>query len=133
MPSGKLLPVEGTPYDFTGREGARLGHCNLDDSFVHLRPGLLDNGPMAELRDPKNDYGLRITALSSSIKAIRVYAPPDASFVSIDPQSNYDDPFGRSGQKTKIPEWSCCSRDNRCSGRSGWRYFRWDRFGSEHC
>jgi aldose 1-epimerase len=32
--------------------------------------------------------------LSPTIKAIRVYAPLDGSFISIDPQFNFDDPFG---------------------------------------
>jgi aldose 1-epimerase len=97
--SGRLLPVAGTEYDFTGRTGARLGALNLDDSFVHLREGLMENGPVAELRDPENDYGLRITATTPTIKAIRVYAPLDGSFISIDPQFNYDDPFGREWAK----------------------------------
>lgn len=95
IPSGKLLPVDGTPYDFTGHDGARLGMTDLDDSFVHLKAGLLDNGPIVELRDPKNNYGLRITIMSLAIKALRVDAPANAAFVSIDPQFNYDDPFGR--------------------------------------
>src|SRR5439155_16361554 len=30
--SGKLVPVERTEYDFSGRNGARLGALNLDDS-----------------------------------------------------------------------------------------------------
>jgi aldose 1-epimerase len=92
--SGKLVPVEKTEYDFTSRSGAQLGALNLDDSFVHLRTGLMENGPMAELRDPENDYGLRITAMTSNIKTIRVYAPLDGSYISIEPQTNYDDPFG---------------------------------------
>ena len=92
--NGKLLPVEKTEYDFTSRTGAQLGALNLDDSFVHLRTGLLESGPMAELRDPENDYGLRITAMTPNIKAIRVYAPLDGSYISIEPQTNYDDPFG---------------------------------------
>ncbi len=99
MPSGKLLPVQGTAYDFTGRDGARLGMTGLDDTFVHLKPGLLDNGPIAELRDPRSNYGLRITAMSLAIKAMRVYAPANSAFVSIDPQFNYDDPFGREWSK----------------------------------
>ena len=66
--SGKLLPVEGTEYDFTSHGGAKLGALNLDDSFVHLRTGLMENGPVAELRDPENDYGLRITAMTSTIR-----------------------------------------------------------------
>jgi hypothetical protein len=93
--SGRLVPVEKTEYDFTARNGAHLGALNLDDSFVHLRTGLMENGPMAELRDPENDYGLRITAMTSTIKAIRVYAPLDGSYISVEPESNYDDPFGR--------------------------------------
>jgi aldose 1-epimerase len=95
LPSGRLLPVAGTEYDFTARNGARLGELSLDDSFVHLRAGLLENGPVAELRDPKSKYGLRITAMTPSIKAMRAYAPAGANFVSIEPQFNYDDPFGR--------------------------------------
>lgn len=97
--SGKLLPVENTEYDFTGHDGAQLGALNLDDVFVHLRTGLLEDGPVAELRDPDSGYGLRITAMTSTIKAIRVYAPLDGSFISIEPQFNYDDPFGREWPK----------------------------------
>ena len=93
--SGKLLPVSGTEYDFTARDGTQLGALNLDDTFVHLKQGLMENGPIAELRDPENDYGLRITAMTSTIKAIRVYAPLDGSFISIQPRFNFDDPFGR--------------------------------------
>lgn len=99
LPTGKLLPVAGTEYDFTARNGARLGSLNLDDSFVHLRQGFMDNGPIAELRDPENNYGLRITVMSPTIKTLRVYAPAGANFVSIDPQFNYDDPFGREWAK----------------------------------
>jgi aldose 1-epimerase len=99
--SGRLLPVEGTEYDFTGRTGAQLGALNLDDSFVHLKTGIMENGPAVELRDPENDYGLRITAMASTIRAIRVYAPLDGSFISIQPQFNYDDPFGREWGKNE--------------------------------
>ena len=97
--SGRLLPVENTEYDFTGRTGAQLGGLNLDDTFVHLRTGLLEDGPVAELRDPESGYGLRITAMTSTIKAMRVYAPLGGSFISISPQFNYDDPFGREWAK----------------------------------
>jgi aldose 1-epimerase len=99
LPSGRLLPVAGTEYDFTGRNGARLGSLSLADSFVHLKSGFMDNGPAAELRDPENNYGLRITAMTSNIKAMRVYAPVGANFISIDPEFNFDDPFGREWAK----------------------------------
>jgi galactose mutarotase-like enzyme len=98
LPTGVLLPVNGTPYDFTMRGGAALGKMNLDDSFVALHRDLITNSTVAELSDPANDYGVRLTALSPTIKAMRVVAPADADYVSIGPQFNYDDPFGR--------EWS---------------------------
>jgi aldose 1-epimerase len=95
LPTGVLLPVSGTAYDFTMRGGAALGKMDLADSFAGLRRELLDNGAAAELIDPANDYGLRMTALSPAIQAIRVDAPADADYVSIGPQFNLDDPFGR--------------------------------------
>lgn len=95
LPDGRLVSVARTEYDFTGRNGAPLGSLNLDDCFVHLKQTFMDIGPVAELRDPESDYGLRITAMSTNIKAMRVYAPAGANFVSIDPQFNFDDPFGR--------------------------------------
>lgn len=95
LPSGRLLPVTGTEYDFSARTGAALGSLSLDDTFVRLRQAPLDNGPVAELRDPANNYGLRITLLSTSIKALHVEAPADGDFVTIAPRFNYDDPFGR--------------------------------------
>jgi hypothetical protein len=91
----RVLPVVGTEYDFTARTGSALPALDLDDTFVQLRQALLDNGPVAELRDPGNNYGLRLTLLSSSIKAIHVTAPANGGFVTITPQFNYDDPFGR--------------------------------------
>jgi len=99
IPSGRLLPVAGTEYDFTARTGAALGSLNLDDTFVQLRQAPLDSGPVAELRDPANNYGLRITMLSTTIKALHVTAPANGDFVAIAPQFNYDDPFGHEWPK----------------------------------
>lgn len=100
LPSGTLEPVSGTPYDFTAREGTELGTLGLDDCFGALHQNLLDSGPVAELTDPTGGYGLRLTALSSAIKAMHVLALADADFVSIEPQFNYPDPFGREWAKT---------------------------------
>lgn len=99
LPTGRLVPVTGTEYDFTERGGARLGTKGLDESFVHLQPALLDNGPAVELRDTAAKFGLRITALTSTIKSFSVYAPANESMVSIDPQFNYVDPFGHEWPK----------------------------------
>lgn len=99
VPTGGLLPVERTPFDFTARSGAKLGTTDLDECFVELRQNLMDNGPSAELDDPADNYGLRMTALSSTIKAMHVVAPANERFVSIDPQFNYPDPFGKEWAK----------------------------------
>ena len=101
LPTGALLPVEGTEYDFSSHGGAPLGSTNLNDTFVHLRNGTLSTGSEIELRDPDAQYGIRMTALSPSIKAVRVFAPADKSMIMIDPQSNYDDPFGREWAKNE--------------------------------
>lgn len=95
QPTGALLPVAHTPYDFTMRGGTKLGTMSLDDCFVALHQGLMDNGPSAELSDPGDDLGVRLIAMSPTIKAMRVLAPADGNFVSIAPQYNYPDPFGR--------------------------------------
>jgi hypothetical protein len=99
LPTGVLIPVAGSTYDFTASDGVKLGDTNLDDCFTSLRQDLLDSGPVAELSDPANNYGLRLTALSSTIKAIHVEAPAAGNFVSIEPQYNYPDPFGREWAK----------------------------------
>ncbi len=100
LPTGKLLPVAGTPYDFTARAGTPLGPLSLDENFVHLKSGLLDNGPITELRDPGSDFGLRITLLSPTIKAMRVNAPSGEKYISLQPQFNLDDPFGHEWPST---------------------------------
>ena len=94
LPTGVLLPVAGTAYDFTMRGGVPLGKMELADNFTGLRRELLDNSAIVELSDPTNDYGLRMTALSPTINAFRVDAPADAEYVSIGPQFNLDDPLG---------------------------------------
>lgn len=95
FPTGRLIPVAGTAYDFFQRGGRALGRTYLNEDYVDLKPGLLDSGPVVELRDPDANYGLRVTALSPQIKSIRVYSPPDKQFVVIEPNFNVPDPFGK--------------------------------------
>jgi galactose mutarotase-like enzyme len=95
LPTGKLLPVAGTPYDFSAPGGAPLKSLALNDTFVHLKSDALNADPEVELRYPGAGYGIRLTALTPTIKAIHVDAPAGESMISITPQSNYDDPFGR--------------------------------------
>jgi aldose 1-epimerase len=99
-PTGRLLPVSGTTFDYTTREGANLPDRGLDECFTDLQQGVLDNGPVAELDDEADRYRLRLTLLSPEIKAIRAVAPADANFVMIGPQFNYPDPLGREWDKS---------------------------------
>lgn len=92
LPTGRLLAVAGTPYDFSAEGGAALGDLYLDDCFTDLRreAGLA----VAEVLDPAAGLGLRITSPSAQVKAIQVYAPRDRPFVVVEPQFNLADPFG---------------------------------------
>ena len=92
--SGSILPTLDTPYEFYRAGGTKLGNLSLDETYVNLHSGLMSDGPIAELRDPAANYGLRIIPLSSNIKAFRVIAPADKRWVSIGPDMNVPDPFG---------------------------------------
>ena len=92
LPTGEIVPVEGTIYDFSKPGGRALGDLYLDDCFVDLERS--EEGVVAEIVDPEASYGLRIVGTSPAIQAIQVYAPPDRSFVALEPQLNWADPFG---------------------------------------
>ena len=93
FPTGKLVTVKGTPYDFTAPGGAALGPTlYMDDCFTNLKRNAAGNA-VVEVIDPAAKYGLRITALSPQIKAIQAYAPPDKEFIVLEPQFNLADPF----------------------------------------
>jgi aldose 1-epimerase len=93
FPTGKLLPVLGTDYDFTAMEGAPLPDQLVDDSYLDLKRNA-DGSIVSEIRDLSANYGMRITAMSPEIRAIQVYSPVDKSFIALEPQFNYGDPFG---------------------------------------
>ncbi len=93
LPTGEVVPVAGTPYDFSMPGGKAAGDLFLDDCFVDLERSP-DGNAVAEIVDPEAGYGLRVIAASPHIKAIQVYAPIDQSFFVIEPQLNWADPFG---------------------------------------
>jgi galactose mutarotase-like enzyme len=99
LPTGRLISVEGTPQDFSSIEGRQLGKSSLEGTFVNLRQAPLDSGPVAELWDSENKFGLRITMLSAAIKAVRASAPAGERFIVLEPRFNYDDPFGEEWAK----------------------------------
>ena len=96
LPTGRLLDVQGGPYDLSPPEGAALGGLYLDDCFVDLQKDR-EGRTAAQITDPAGGYGLRIVAHSPEVSAVQVYAPPDKPFVVLEPQFNWADPFG--------PEW----------------------------
>jgi galactose mutarotase-like enzyme len=93
LPTGAVVPVAGTAYDFSRPGGRELGRLFLDDCFVDLER-TAEGHVTAEVVDPEAAYGLRIVALSPLIQAVQVYAPPERQIVVLEPQFNRADPFG---------------------------------------
>jgi galactose mutarotase-like enzyme len=101
MPTGRLIPMAAAKAEFAKPAGARLGAQELSASFVHMKQGYMTQGPEVELHDLKNRYGLRMTLLSPTIRELRIRALADSQAVEIDPQFNYEDPFGREWPKSE--------------------------------
>lgn len=92
FPTGKIVPVKGTEYDFTAPGGKALGELFLDDNFPNPKRDANGN-VVVEITDPAAKYGLRITSPSPEVSAIQIYAPVDKPFIAIEPQFNLNDPF----------------------------------------
>jgi len=95
LPSGKTQLTGGTTADLIRAKGTRLDDLDFNDTYTNLQSGLLGDGPIAEIRDPAAGYGLRLIPLTANIKFMRVEAPADERWISIEPNTNVDDPFGR--------------------------------------
>jgi len=98
FPTGKLVPVDGTAYDFTAAEGAPLPDVLVDDSFVHLKRDP-EGHAAAAIRDLGANYGMRLTAMTPRIREFQVYSPVDKAFIALEAQFNYTDPFGKEWPK----------------------------------
>lgn len=72
-----------------------IGVEPVDGALVHLKSGALEAGLSAEIRDPESEFGLRMTAISSNIKELRVVSPGGSKYVSLGMQTNFDDPLGK--------------------------------------
>ncbi len=90
-PTGKLIPVEGTAFDFTSPDGALLNE-SMNTNFSHLTRtgGAVD----AWLADPASSYGIRIEGRSPHINTVHLYSPMNNTFAAIEEQFNFQDPFG---------------------------------------
>ena len=94
IPSGKTIAAGMGISRFQQRPWP-IGAAAVDASIVHLKSGLMDAGVSAEVRDPESEFGLRMTAISDTIRELRVSAPNDAKYVSLGTQTNFDDPLGK--------------------------------------
>lgn len=93
FPTGKLLPVKGTKWDFTAPQGAPLDDTYLDDNWSNLQR---TNGAVqVTLTDPASNYGVKVLGLSPEIRTVQVYSPPTVKFAAIEEQFNFADPFGK--------------------------------------
>ena len=93
FPTGKILPVAGTRFDLRAAGGKLLGTEFFDDNWSHL--DWKGGAVTVQIVDPAAHYGVNIEGLSPEIKTIQMYAPPDKSFVAIEHQYNFADPFGK--------------------------------------
>lgn len=98
FPTGKVLPVDGTPFDLRAPGGKTLGGQFYDDNWSQL--DWKDGAATVEVVDPASKYGVKIEGLSKEIKAIQAYAPPAKQFVAVEHQYNFGDPFGKEWGKT---------------------------------
>ena len=93
IPTGQLKPVKGTVYDYLSPSGVPLDDHGLDTNFSHFKrtDGAID----VKVIDPKSNYGILVEGLSPEIRTVQVYSPPGRSFVAVEDQFNYVDPFGK--------------------------------------
>ncbi len=93
FPTGKLLPVQGTKYDFLAPNGRALDNNYYDDNWSHLE---WKNGAVTvRIIDPAAHYGVDVEGVSPEIRTIQMYSPPTVKFVALEDQFNFADPFGK--------------------------------------
>jgi aldose 1-epimerase len=93
FPTGKLVPVKGTKYDFNAPDGKPLDDIFLDDNWSKLKR--TDGAVDVKLTDPASAYGISVEGISPQIKTVQVYAPPTKEFAAIEEQFNFGDPWGK--------------------------------------
>lgn len=92
-PTGRLVDVAGSPYDFNAPTGAPLGELRLDDGFTNL-PASEGFQPCADVFDPPSGLQVAFLAETPPVRCIQVYTPSDRPVICIEPQFNLNNPFG---------------------------------------
>ncbi len=94
LPSGKFSEAPADVARYQGHPAA-FGGGDLSTSLVQMKATAPGGGPAVELLHPAAGYGLRLTALSPTIRELHVAAPAQGDYVSVGMQTNLDDPFGK--------------------------------------
>ncbi len=112
-PTGRSTSVAGTALDFSAARGSRLGSQSIDATYTPILN--VSQQPSVTLEDPTYNLALQLIPMSSNIRALHVVAPANQKWVSISPDTNLPDPFGREwtaqdgGMMTLLPgqsmEW----------------------------
>jgi len=85
FPSGVTQPTANSKDDF--RQPRAIGDQFLDDCFIDFI-GDSDGSVAAEIHDPASHLAVKVISVSSAVKACQCYAPPDKSFLVLEPQFN---------------------------------------------
>jgi aldose 1-epimerase len=93
LPTGELVPIAGTLYDFSTPGGKSVDDLFLDDCFVELKK-TAEGHTVAEIVDAEASYGLRVVATSPEVSGVQVYSLPDEAYIVLEPQFNWADPYG---------------------------------------
>lgn len=84
LPTGALLPVEGSNYNF--RQARALGSIFLDEVYTDL---IVDGDwHCSRLTDRKNHLTLEMKASATSFREFVVYAPLDRNVLCLEPYSS---------------------------------------------
>jgi galactose mutarotase-like enzyme len=98
FPTGVTQSTAGSKFDF--RQPRAMGDQFLDDCFLDLIRDA--NGAVtAEIHDPASHFAVKVTSSSPAVKAYQCYAPPEKSFIVLEPQFNIGDPFNKSVWKDR--------------------------------
>ncbi len=97
LPTGRMLDVGGEAEDLSRAGGVSLGTTAIDTSYTNLISGG-DGKPAAEISYPAYNLRISVIPLTPDITSMHVVAPEDKPWISIEPNTNLDDPFG--------PEWN---------------------------
>jgi aldose 1-epimerase len=93
FPTGNIIDLKNTKFDFSNPEGSPLGDTFLDECYLIDRNVGIDQ-PIGSIIDPSAGFGIKINSHSPEIKAVQVYSPKEQNFIAIEPQFNISDPFG---------------------------------------